>query len=71
MIKLCAADVAERGVASIGVRSSGNLWVEEYVQGEAGGILLHLHIQRGKIVLRGSRAGWRSGCRNHPACVYV
>ena len=32
-----SADVAERGVASIGVRSSGNLCVEEdYVQGEAG-----------------------------------
>ncbi len=29
-------------------------------------ILLHLHIQRGKIVLRGSRAGRRFGCRNHP-----
>ena len=26
-----SADVAERGVASIGVRSSGNLCVEEYV----------------------------------------
>ena len=34
-------------------------------------ILLHLHIQRGKIVLRGSRAGRRSGCRNHPSCVCV
>jgi hypothetical protein len=32
-----SADVAERGVASIGVRSSGNLCVEEeYVKGEAG-----------------------------------
>ena len=31
-----SADVAERGIASIGVRSSGNLCVEEeYVQGEA------------------------------------
>ena len=34
-------------------------------------ILLHLHIQREKIVLRGSRAGRRFGCRNHPSCVYV
>ena len=34
-------------------------------------ILLHLHVQREKIVLRGSRTGWRSGCRNHPSCVYV
>ena len=33
--------------------------------------LLHLHIQRGKRVLRGSRTGRRSGCRNHPSCVYV
>jgi hypothetical protein len=32
-----SADVAERGVASIGVRSSGNLCAdEEYAQGEAG-----------------------------------
>ena len=34
-------------------------------------ILLHLHIQREKIVLRGSRAGRRSGCRNHPSCVWI
>jgi hypothetical protein len=35
--KTSSADVAERGVASIGVRSSGNLCVEEeYVSGEAG-----------------------------------
>ena len=35
--KPSSADVAERGVASIGVLSSGNLCVEEeYVQGEAG-----------------------------------
>ena len=33
--------------------------------------LIHLHIQREKIVLRGSRAGRRFGCRNHPSCVYV
>jgi hypothetical protein len=32
-------------------------------------MLLHLHIQREKIVLRGSRAGRRCGCRNHPACM--
>ena len=30
------ADVAERGEASRGVSSSGNLCVEEYVKGEAG-----------------------------------
>ena len=34
-------------------------------------ILLHLHIQLEGTVLRGSRAGWRSGCRNHPSCVHV
>jgi hypothetical protein len=35
--KPSSADVAERGVASIGVRSSGNLCVEEeYVKGKAG-----------------------------------
>ena len=33
--KPSSADVAERGSAWIGVRSSGNLCVEEYVQGEA------------------------------------
>ena len=31
-----SADVVERGVASIGVRSSGNLCVEEDVEGGAG-----------------------------------
>jgi hypothetical protein len=32
---------------------------------DAGGrVLLHLHIQREKRVLRGSRAGRRIGCRN-------
>ena len=40
-------------------------------RGRRARILLHLHIQREKIVLRGSRAGRRSGCRNHPSCVYV
>jgi hypothetical protein len=34
-------------------------------------ILLHLHVQLEKPVLRGSRAGRRFGCRNHPSCVYV
>ena len=35
--KPSSADVAERGVASIGLRSSGNLCVdEEYAQGEVG-----------------------------------
>jgi hypothetical protein len=33
-------------------------------------ILQHLHIQMEKIVLRGSLAGLRSGCRNSPSCVY-
>ena len=34
--KTSSADFAERGVALIGVRSSGNLWVvEEYVGGRA------------------------------------
>jgi hypothetical protein len=40
-------------------------------RGRRARIRLHLHIQREKIVLRGSRAGRRSGCRNHPSCVYV
>ena len=31
-----SADVAERSVASIGVRSSGNLCVYQYAYGEAG-----------------------------------
>jgi hypothetical protein len=34
-------------------------------------ILLHLHILREMRVLRGSRAGWHFGCRNHPSCVHV
>jgi hypothetical protein len=33
--------------------------------------LLHLHVQLEGTVLRGSRAGWRFGCRNHPSCVHV
>jgi ssDNA-binding Zn-finger/Zn-ribbon topoisomerase 1 len=40
-------------------------------RGRRARILLHLHIQREKIVLRGSRAGRRFGCRNNPSCVYV
>ena len=40
-------------------------------RGRRARILLYLHIQREKIVMRGSRAGRRSGCRNHPSCVYV
>ena len=39
-------------------------------RGRRARILLHLHIQREKIVLRGIRAGRRSDCRNHPpACM--
>jgi hypothetical protein len=34
-------------------------------------MLLHLHIQLEGTVLRGSRAGGRFGCRNHPSCVHV
>jgi hypothetical protein len=33
-------------------------------------ILLHLHIQSEGTALRGSRAGRRFGCRNHPSCVH-
>jgi hypothetical protein len=62
-----SADVAERGVASMGVRSSGNLCVEE---GRRARILLHLHVQLEGTVLRGSRAGQRCGCRNHPSCAH-
>ena len=40
-------------------------------RGRRARILLHLHIQREKIVLRGCRAGRRFGCRNNPSCVYV
>jgi hypothetical protein len=40
-------------------------------RGRRARILLHLHIQREKIVLRGTRSGRRFGCRNHPSCVYV
>jgi hypothetical protein len=40
-------------------------------RGRRARILLHLHIQREKIVLRGSRAGRRFGCRNYPSCVCV
>ena len=36
-------------------------------RGRRARILLHLHRQREKIVLRGSRAGLRFGCRNHPS----
>jgi hypothetical protein len=59
-----SADVTERGVASIGVRSSENMCVEEEYVYRAR-ILLHLHIQLENTVLRGSRAGQRFGCRNH------
>jgi hypothetical protein len=42
-------------------------------RGRRARILLHLHIQLEGTVLRGSRAGRRFGCRNHPsslrACV--
>jgi hypothetical protein len=39
-------------------------------RGRRARVLLHLHLQLEGTVLRGSRAGRRFGCRNHPSCVH-
>jgi hypothetical protein len=46
--------------------------VKEEDAGEgAGRAFYYTYTQREKTVLRGSRAGRRVNCRNHPSCVYV
>jgi hypothetical protein len=40
-------------------------------RGRRARILLHLYLQLEGTVLRGSRAGRRFGCRNHPSYVHV
>jgi hypothetical protein len=70
--KPSSADVAERGVASIGVRSSGNLCVKEDTGGREAGT----HSATPTYTVRrdspAREPSWSAvGCRNHPSCVHV